>query len=73
METIFVVAVLVSIAWWVRVRLWARGLVVDIICWYLGRASSAQMMIGLLATIKGLLNPRPAKPIAGNRQFPVMA
>jgi hypothetical protein len=31
------------------------------------------MMIGLLAAIKGLLNPRPAKPIAGNRQFSIMA
>ena len=31
METIFVVAVLVSIAWRVRVRLWARGFAVDII------------------------------------------
>ena len=30
METIFVVAVLVSIAWRVRVRLWARGFAVDI-------------------------------------------
>jgi hypothetical protein len=31
------------------------------------------MMIGLPAAIKGLFNPRAAKPIAGNRQFPIMA
>ena len=31
MESIFVMAVLVSIAWRVRVRLWARGFAVDII------------------------------------------
>jgi hypothetical protein len=31
------------------------------------------MMIGLPAAIKGLFNPRAAKPIAGNRQFSVMA
>ena len=30
-------------------------------------------MIGLQAAIKGLFNPRAVKPIAGNRQFPVMA
>jgi hypothetical protein len=30
METIFVVAVLVSIAWRVRVRLWVSGFAVDI-------------------------------------------
>jgi len=31
------------------------------------------MTIGLLAAIKSLLNPWAAKPITGNRQFPVIA
>tara|TARA_B110001450_G_scaffold240775_1_gene249771 strand:+ start:527 stop:952 length:426 start_codon:yes stop_codon:yes gene_type:complete len=71
MEQIFVMAILVFIAWRRRVRL--QALPADIEWRCLDRALSAQIMIGLLAAIKSLFNPWAAKPIAGNRQSPVIA
>ena len=73
MEQIFVMEVAVSIACQQWVRLWARGFTGRFYMLVFCSGIISQMTIGLLAAIKSLLDSRATKPIAGNRQFTVIA